>query len=86
MIDKLTTLTGLTLKLAMILLAANEVRGLALAGPVLYAMYKSGGTLMAIWIAVSCVTGIALSVVVPLFVARKIGILQPASSNHGRVA
>jgi hypothetical protein len=52
-------------------LVANEVRGLILAGPVLYGMYQAGGTAMAAWLAVCSLAGIALSVFAPLFVARK---------------
>ena len=53
------------------LLVANEVRGLILAGPVLYGMYEAGGTAMALWLGFCSLAGIALSVVAPLFVARK---------------
>ncbi len=53
------------------LLVANEVRGLVLAGPVLYGMYEAGGTAMAAWLALCSLAGIALSVLGPLFVARK---------------
>ena len=53
------------------LLVANEVRGVILAGPVLYGMYEAGGTAMAIWLALCSLAGIALSVIGPLFVARK---------------
>ena len=52
-------------------LLANEVRGLILAGPVLYGMYQAGGTAMAAWLAFCSLAGIALSVFAPLFVARK---------------
>ena len=52
-------------------LVANEVRGLILAGPVLYGMYQAGGTAMAAWLAFCSLAGISLSVVGPLFVARK---------------
>ena len=52
-------------------LVANEIRGLILAGPVLYAMYQAGGTAMAIWLAFCSLAGIALSVLAPLVVARK---------------
>lgn len=61
--------------LAKILTAAlvlNEVRGLILAGPVMLALYQSGGTLMAIWLAFCSLVGIGLSVFVPLWVVRKI--------------
>jgi len=59
------------LKAASIALAANEIRGLVLAGPVLYAMYQAGGTAMAVWLGFCSLGGIALSVIVPLVVARK---------------
>jgi hypothetical protein len=63
---------ALALKASAILLAANEVRGLLLAGPVLYAMYEAGGTLMAIWLGFSSLAGIALSTIMPLFLAKKL--------------
>ena len=49
---------------------ANEVRGAVLAVPVLWAMYESGGTWMAIWLGICSLMGIALSVVVPWFGLR----------------
>lgn len=61
----------LLVKAGLGVLVANEVRGLILAGPVLYGMYEAGGTAMAIWLAFCSLAGIALSVVGPLFVARK---------------
>jgi hypothetical protein len=67
----ISTLVGLSVKAGLALLLANEVRGFALAAPVLYAMYEAGGTLMAIWLGVCSLAGIALSVLGPLFVARK---------------
>ena len=54
------------------LLVANEVRGLILAGPVLYGMYQAGGTAMAVWMAFCSLAGIALSVFGPLLIARKL--------------
>ena len=62
----------LLVKAGLALLVANEVRGLILAGPVLYAMYEAGGTAMAIWLGFCSLAGIALSVIAPLFVARKL--------------
>ena len=59
------------LKAGVGLFVFNEIRGLVLAAPVLYGMYAAGGTLMAIWIAVCSLAGIALSILGPLFVARK---------------
>ena len=54
------------------MLVANEVRGFVLAAPILYGMYQAGGTLMAIWLGICSLAGIALTVVGPLFVARKL--------------
>ena len=51
---------------------ANEVRGLILTAPVFYGIYQAGGTLAAIWLGVCSLGGIALSVIVPLFAARRI--------------
>lgn len=62
----------LLVKAGLAALVANEVRGLVLAGPVLYAMYEAGGTAMAIWLGFCSLAGIALSVIAPLFVARKL--------------
>jgi hypothetical protein len=67
---------GLLVKAGIGLLVVNEVRGLILAAPVLYGMYQAGGTLMAIWIGFCSLAGIALSVVVPLFAAKKLKLLQ----------
>jgi hypothetical protein len=61
----------LLVKAGLAALVANEVRGLILAGPVLYGMYEAGGTAMAAWLAICSLTGIAISVLGPLFVARK---------------
>ena len=62
----------LLVKAGVALLFANEIRGLVLAGPVLYGMYVAGGTLMAMWIAVCSLAGIALSTIGPLFVVKKL--------------
>ena len=53
------------------LVVANEVRGVAVAAPVLYGMYEAGGTLMAVWLGICSLAGIALSVAAPLLIARK---------------
>ena len=50
----------------------NETRGLIMAGPVLYGLYLTGGTWMALWLAFCSLMGIALSVIVPMWAARKI--------------
>ena len=68
----ISTLVGLLAKAGLAMLLANEVRGLVLAAPVLYGMYQAGGTLMAIWLGICSLAGIALTVVGPLFVARKL--------------
>ena len=61
----------LLVKAGLAALVANEVRGLILAGPVLYGLYEAGGTAIATWLAFCSLAGIAISVFVPLFVARK---------------
>lgn len=66
------TIVRLLAKAGLAALVANEIRGLVLAVPVLYAMYEAGGTAMAIWLGFCSLAGIALSVVLPLFVARKL--------------
>ncbi len=71
MSELLQTLAGPLLKSVAVLLVFNEIRGVVLAAPVLYALYLSGGTLMALWLAFCSLAGIVLSVVVPLFVSRK---------------
>ena len=60
------------LKAGAVLLLFNEVRGLMLAAPVLYGMYQTGGSLMAIWIGICSLGGIALSVVVPLLAVGRL--------------
>jgi hypothetical protein len=61
----------LFVKLGLGALVANEIRGLILAGPVLYGLFAAGGTAMAAWVAFCSLAGIALSVVAPMFLARK---------------
>lgn len=61
----------LLVKAGLAALVANEVRGLILAGPVLYGMYEAGGTAMAMWLALCSLAGIAISVFGPIFLARK---------------
>ena len=70
--ETLSIFVAVLLKAGMGLLVANEIRGLILAGPVLFGMYTAGGTWMAIWVAVCSLAGIALTVVAPMFVARKL--------------
>ena len=66
-----STLISLFVKAGLAVLLANEVRGLILAAPVLYGMYQAGGTLMAIWLGICSLAGIAMSVVLPLFFAKR---------------
>ena len=74
----LSAVLGVLLKGGAVLLVFNEIRGLILAGPVLYGIYQAGGSLMAIWLGFCSLAGIALSVVVPLLAAKKLrGALQP---------
>ena len=61
----------LLVKAGLAALVANEIRGLILAGPVLYGLYQAGGTAMAMWVAFCSLAGIAVSVFVPLFLARR---------------
>jgi hypothetical protein len=68
----LSTLLSLTAKAGVAAVIFNEVRGAVLAVPVLYAMYLSGGSLMAIWLGFCSLAGIALSVVVPIIATRKL--------------
>ena len=68
----LSTLLAAFLKIGWVALIFNEVRGAVLAVPVLYGMYQAGGSWMAIWVGFCSLVGIALSVVVPLFAAKKL--------------
>ncbi len=72
MTHTLALLINYLLKGGAVFLAFNEIRGLFLAGPVIYGIYQAGGSLAAIWVGVCSLGGIALSVIVPLFGARKI--------------
>jgi hypothetical protein len=78
----LSTLVNALAKSTLLLLVTNEVRGLILAGPVLYAMYQAGGTLMAIWLGFCSLAGIALSVFVPMVAAKRLGWI----ANHAHLA
>lgn len=71
----LTLLAAMLLKTGMALIIANEIRGVIMAVPILYGMYAAGGTMMAIWIGLCSLGGVALSVIVPLFVGRKLKLL-----------
>ena len=71
-----STVIELIVKTGALLLVANEVRGFILAAPVLYAMYESGGTMMALWVGFCSLAGIALSVIVPMFALKKLKLFQ----------
>ena len=77
MAELFSTLAGLLVKVGIVALVANEVRGFVLAAPVLYGMYAVGGTPTALWVGFCSLAGIALSVAAPVFVARKLKLLQP---------
>lgn len=85
-----SSFVDLVLKGTAAALVFNEVRGFVLAAPVLYGMYQAGGSLMAIWLGICSLAGIALSVIVPLFAAKKVsGLLtrrQTAPSPDGGAA
>ena len=81
MTDVLSLLGSVLVKAGILALVANEVRGFIMAAPVLYGMYLAGGTWMAIWIGICSLAGIALSVVVPLFVARKLKLLPARAAR-----
>lgn len=79
----LSTLLSSLLKIGAVALILNEVRGMILAVPVLYAMYEAGGTLMAIWLGFCSLAGIALSVIVPMFAVKKVQKrLDRAAARH----
>lgn len=67
-----SVLAGALVKAAIALLVANEIRGILMAAPLFYSVYEAGGTPAAIWIGVCALAGVALSVIVPLFVARRL--------------
>ena len=77
MTASLHLLLSALLKVGAVAMIFNEIRGLVLAAPVLYGMYTSGGSAMAIWLGVCALGGIALSVIVPLFAYKKLdGFMQ----------
>jgi hypothetical protein len=80
MTEFFSTLGAVLLKFGFVAFVANEVRGFILAAPVLYGMYLSGGTLTALWIGSCSLAGIFLSVVAPLFIARKFKLIPIRSA------
>lgn len=81
-------LSGL-LKFGAVAIVFNELRGLILAAPVLYGLYLSGGTAMAIWLAFCSLAGIALSVIAPMFAVKRLDRLvkskAPAQRSEAQV-
>jgi len=67
----LATLLKALLRMGAVLIVLNEIRGLIVALPVFYGIYQAGGTLMAIWLGICALGGIALSVIVPAVALRK---------------
>jgi hypothetical protein len=76
MTEYLSAFVSLVMRVGAVVFVANEVRGLVLAGPVLYAMYQAGGTLMAIWTAICSLVGIALSVAMPMVAAKRLRLAE----------
>lgn len=72
MSGSLSIFLGLLMKTGAVLFVANEIRGLILAAPVLYGIYEAGGTWVAIWVGFSSLAGIALSVIVPMYAAKRL--------------
>jgi hypothetical protein len=66
----MTKILKLVLRFGAAGVALNEVRGAIVAGPVLVAMWQSGGEAMAIWLGFCALAGIALSVIVPIVALR----------------
>ena len=71
MAEFMSMLGGLLVKAGIVALVFNEVRGVVLAAPVFDGMYVAGGTWMAIWLGFCSLAGIALSVLAPLYLARR---------------
>jgi hypothetical protein len=69
-------LPDLLLKSAFVMFMLNELRGVVLAVPILYGMYQAGGTLMAIWLGLSSLGGVLVSVLVPIVAERRFGVLR----------
>ena len=73
--DAVSSAVAILAKAGLLVLLANEVRGFVIAAPVLYGMYEAGGAIMAVWIGVCSLAGIALSVIGPTMVARKLDLI-----------
>jgi hypothetical protein len=77
----LTPFASLALKLGLVGVIANEVRGFVLAAPVLYAMYLAGGTAMAVWVGFCSLAGIAMSVILPTYAVGRLKLLPARTSR-----
>lgn len=80
MTEFLSLLTTWLVKAGIVAIVANEVRGFVLAAPVLYGVYAAGGTWTAIYLGICSLGGIALSVIVPVYAARKLKLLPARAS------
>jgi len=78
MFGSLSTFLFASLKVGAVLMVFNEIRGLILAAPIIYGMYQAGGSLMALWLGFSSLAGIAISVIVPIIVAKRLNRLVAA--------
>jgi hypothetical protein len=59
-------------RISIVLVTANEIRGILMSLPVLYGMYEAGGTGMAIWLGCCTIFGVALSVILPLGIIKRL--------------
>ena len=85
MSDFISSLAGLLVKSGIGALFVNEVRGLVLAGPVIFTMYRSGGAGMAMWLGFCSLAGIAISVVAPILLAKRLKLLSsPVAIRRSR--
>lgn len=82
----IASLADLIVKSAIVMFVLNEVRGVVLAVPVFYGMYQAGGTLMAIWLGISSLAGIAVSVIVPIVAEKRFGLLRRLRSAAAKPA
>lgn len=82
MLGSLSLSAGLFIKVGAAFVVLNEIRGLILAAPVMYGIYEAGGTLTAIWIGFCSLLGIAISVAVPILLARKLRTRQRVLSRN----
>lgn len=81
MTEFLSMLGTWLVKAGIFAIVANEIRGAVLAVPVLYGVYSAGGTWTAIYLGVCSLGGIALSVIVPIYAARKLKLLPARAAR-----